>query len=178
MLQAHTRRFRSRRWSMSAQAPFCFRPCPPYRYGSRCPTGGVPIACPTFRPQCPASFRPSLPPLPTNAHCALARARVEREAVPLCGRHHLRYRVGRRSPHQIRRGAAQNPGGPTLHRAILLPFSRPPANAGCDLPYVCFTPESRHSGGSRFTSANDPTRKWNRLGMESSHHYDIAWSNL
>ncbi len=24
---------------MSAQAPFCFRPCPPYRYRSRCPTG-------------------------------------------------------------------------------------------------------------------------------------------
>ena len=54
------------------------------------------------------------------------RAR-KREAAPSYARHHLRYRVGRRPPHQIRRGAAQNPVGPTLHRAILLPFSRPPA---------------------------------------------------
>ena len=124
------------------------RPCAPelrqsQRLGSRplpywskwpiSPPQAMPLGAPALRaPQCPASFRPSLPSLPTNAHCAPPRARArKREAVPLCGRRHLRYRVGRRSPHQIRRGAAQNPVSPTLpraillHRAILLPFSRP-----------------------------------------------------
>ncbi len=47
-------------------------------------------------------------------------ARVRGCTVALCARRHFRCRVGRRPPHQIRRGAAQNPGGPTLHRAILL----------------------------------------------------------
>ncbi len=148
---------------MITQAPFVFGRARLTATDRDAPPGVYPLPARRSGRNAPLLFDCPCPHCQPTIIVPPPRAR-KREAAPLCGPRHLRYRVGRRSPHQIRRGAAQNPGGPTLHRAILLPFSRPPANAGC-LPYVRFTPESRHSHGSRKRSAYDPKRTFLWQGL-------------
>ena len=115
------------------------RPSAPFVFGRARATAQTAMphrGCTHCLPDVPAAmprFFSTVPALIANQRSLCPPRARKREAAPLYGRHHLRYRVGRRSPHQIRRGAAQGPVSPTLHRAILLrraillPFSRPPA---------------------------------------------------